>query len=257
MDLFTVQRVLWVASVTAEVLLIAAIIQRRLAGRYPFFLAYLIVEAASVLLLLHIDYRSISYAYAWRWYRAALLVLRLGAAGELFELVSQHFRAIRRFRFYLAAILLAFAGLLAWVALRPLDAGVSNYPQTLVMLIERWETTALEIALILTWWFLAVFMQFPFALRKNVAAHWIVLTIYFGIDSLFTALALIGGSLTARIAQNLALLVGELGCFVVWLCVMRQDGETAPVVRTVTADELAYGRALRRWILEHIQEARG
>jgi hypothetical protein len=48
MDLFIVQRAIWTACLTAEVLLIVAIFARSLARRYRFFLASLIVEVVAL-----------------------------------------------------------------------------------------------------------------------------------------------------------------------------------------------------------------
>jgi len=60
--LLSIQRVLWVACLVVQVLLMGAIIQRRLARRYRFFLAYLIVEAAAGVVLIR-DACSINEPY--------------------------------------------------------------------------------------------------------------------------------------------------------------------------------------------------
>jgi hypothetical protein len=119
MDFLSVLRVLWAACLVAQVLLIGAIFQRRIARRYRFFLAYLIVELCAGVVLLQISMNTIAYAHAYNFYEIAIVGLRAGAVAELFERVSEHFPVISRIRFVLATVLLSLTGLVSITAVRP------------------------------------------------------------------------------------------------------------------------------------------
>ena len=56
------------------------------------------LDAVGGALLIQLDYHSPAYANAFRIYLIALVVLRLGAAAELYERISEHFLGIGRFR---------------------------------------------------------------------------------------------------------------------------------------------------------------
>ena len=97
MNLLALQRALWVAYLAAEVLLVGVICYRRLLGRYQLFVSYIALDAIGGVLLIQLDYHSPAYAYGFRIYQIAMLVLRLGAAAELYERISEHFLGIGRF----------------------------------------------------------------------------------------------------------------------------------------------------------------
>jgi hypothetical protein len=253
MDFLALQRGLWVACLVAQVLLIGAIFQRRIAKRYRFFLAYLIVEACAGAVLLQIPLRTPAYAQAYRLYEIAIVVLRAGAVAELFEQVSAHFPVIARVRFVLASALLALTGLASIAAVRP-AGGFWQYPQTLAVYVRQFETTVLAISLILMWWFLTRFMSLTPTVRGNVAVHWRILTIYFGISGIAGLVWIVWGP-TAGGAVNIPMLAGDLACFLAWIRGFNQLGELPPP-GILSPEEAAVKRMLRQTILQHVKEAR-
>ncbi len=55
-QLLAVQRVLWVLGLSAQGLLIVAILQRKLLRAYPFFMAYLVIDLGFSLALIQIPF---------------------------------------------------------------------------------------------------------------------------------------------------------------------------------------------------------
>jgi hypothetical protein len=251
--LLSIQRVLWVACLVAQVLLIGAIFQRRIARRYRFFLAYLIVEAATGVVLFQIPYNTPAYAQAYRFYETAIVALRAGAVAELFELVCQHFPVIGRVRFALAISVVVPTALVSIAAVRP-AGGSWQYPQTLAMYVQQFETTVLAVALILTWWFLTRFMSLSPTVRGNVALHWTLLTIYLGISGLYSLIATVGGPATVQF-MNVPMLAADLLCYLAWIWGLQRVGEVPPPL-ILSPQEAAARRVLRQAILQHVKKAR-
>jgi len=251
MDFLSILRVLWVACLVAQVLLIGAIFQRRIAKRYRFFLAYLMVELCTGIVLLQIPITTIAYAHAYNFYEIAIVGLRAGAVAELFERVSEHFPVISRIRFVLAIVLLALTGLVSVTAVRP-AGGFWQYPQTLAVYVCQFETTVLAISLVLMWWFLTRFMSLTPIVHGNVALHWKVLTIYFSISGFVTLAATVRGLASGFL--DVAMLAGNLACFIAWIRGFSRVGEFPPPP-VLSPEEAAVRRMLRQTILQRVKKA--
>jgi len=253
MDLLALQRGLWVACLVAQVVLIGAIFQRRISKQYRFFLAYLIVEMATGVVLLQFSVNTLAYTQAYRFYELSIVVLRAGAVAELFERVSAHFPVIRRIRFVLASVLVVLTGLVSIAAVRP-ASGAWKYPWTLTFYIHQFETTVLAVSLVLMWWFLTRFMSLTPTVRGNVALHWRLLTIYFGVSG-FVALVSVVRGVGALPILNVAMLAADLACFLAWIRGLTRPGEVPPP-SVLSPEEAAVRRMLRQTILQRVKEAR-
>jgi hypothetical protein len=253
MDFLAIQRVLWVACLVAQVLLIGAIFQRKIAKQYRFFLAYLIVEAGAGVVLLQIPVKTPAYVEAYRFYELAIVVFRAGAVAELFERVCVHFPVIGRIRFVLASGLLVLTALVFVASVHP-AGGFWKYPQTLALYIWQFETTVLAIFLVLMWWFLTRFMSLTPTVRGNVALHWRILTIYFGISGLHGLVVTVWGPGLAQFL-NTPMLAADLLCFIAWIRGFSQVGEVPPP-SILSPEETAVRRVLRQTILQHVKDAR-
>jgi len=249
--LLSFQRVLWVACLVVQVLLIGAIVQRGLARRYRFFLAYLIVEAITGVVLIQIPFSTPAYTEAYKYYEIGVVGLRAAAVAELFKLVCEHFPVISRIRFALAAAVLLPTALVSLATVRPAD-GTWEYPQTLAVYIFQFETTVLTVSLILMRWFLTRFMSLSPTVRGNVARHWTILTIYFGISGLTSLLAIVIGPISFRYT-NVPMLAADLACFLAWIHGLRRAGDVpAPLI--ISLPEAAARRMLRQTILQHVKK---
>jgi hypothetical protein len=251
MDFLSVLRVLWVACLVAQVLLIGAIFQRRIAKGYRFFLAYLIVELCTGVALLQFPMNTIAYAHAYNFYEIAIVGLRAGAVAELFERVSEHFPVIGRIRFVLATVLIALTGLVSITAVRP-AGGFWQFPQTLAVYVCQFETTVLSISLVLMWWFLTRFMSLTPTVRGNVALHWKLLTIYFSINGFVALAATVLG--WASTSLDVAMLAGNLACFIAWIRGFSRAGEFPPPP-ILSPEEAAVRQMLRQTILQRVKKA--
>ena len=252
MNLLAVQRGLWVACIAAEMLLLGALCYGRLIRRYSFFALYLAVDAIGGTLLIQLDYHSHAYAYGFRIYEIAMLVLRLGAAAELYERISEHFLGIGRFRFYLVAVLTVLAALISVAMFRPDIGSQLGFPQTGVILLQRFETTVLCLILLLTRFALLRFLNVRPPIRSNVLTHWTLLTLYFGISTLSSAATILLGGGPSILPVNVAMLACDLVCLSMWIAEFRRAGEAVPTVAPVSAEERAYHQSLKDAVLEEV-----
>lgn len=261
MNLLAVQRGLWVACIASEVLLVGALCFSRLVRRYSFFALYLALDAIGGTLLIQLDYHSHTYAYGFRIYEIALLVLRLGAAAELYERISEHFLGIGRFRFYLVAVLTCLAAVISIATFRPNISAQLGFIQTGVILLQRFETTVLCLILLLTRFTLLRFLNVRPPIPSNVVTHWTLLTVYFGISTLSGAATILLGGGLSILPVNVAMLACDLVCLSIWIVAFRKGGEAVPEVAPVSAEERAYHRAMKdavldevEWLVRHPQE---
>jgi len=252
MNLLALQRALWVACLAAEALLVGAVCYRRLVRRYPLFVSFLALDAIGGALLIQLDYHHPAYAYGFRIYQIALVVLRLGAAAELYERISEHFLGIGRFRFYLATVLTIVAALISIATFRPDISSQLGFPQTSVILLQRFETTALCLVLLLTRFTLLKFLNIRPAICSNVLTHWTLLTLYFGISALSSAATILIGGGRSILPVNVVMLAGELVCLSIWIAEFRKTGETVPEVAPISAVEQAYHQAAKDAVLEEV-----
>ncbi len=250
--LLSIQRVLWVACLVVQVLLIGAIIQRGLARRYRFFLAYLVVEAIAGVVLIQIPFTTRAYSEAYKYYEISVVGLRAAAVAELFELVCEQFPVISRIRFALAASVLLPTALVSLATVRPADS-TWQYPETLAVYIFQFETTVLAVSLIMMRWLLTRFMSLSPTVRGNVARHWTILTIYFGISGMTSLLATVAGPIAFRYT-NVPMLAADLACFLAWIHGLQRAGDVPPPI-IISLQDAAARRMLRQTILQHIKKA--
>lgn len=182
--------------------------------------------ACSIILLTQVPYHTRAYAVAFRCYKIVIEVAELGAVGELFERWCAHFSGIGRFRFWMAAVLLALTGGLAYAIL----PGAPSRAHLVAIWIERWETAALATAMLLGRWFLVQFMNEGVCppMRPNVSAHARILTAFLGFSAICSGLALAAQYGIGMRQVNVAMLVGDFLFFIAWIFWLRRDGETVP-----------------------------
>jgi hypothetical protein len=253
MNLLVLQRALWVSYLAAEVLLVGVICYRRLLRRYQLFVSYIALDAIGGVLLIQLDYHRPAYAYGFRIYQIAMLVLRLGAAAELYERISEHFLGIGRFRFYLAGVLTILAALIAIVTFRPDLNAQLGFPQTGVILLQRFETTALCLILLLTRFTLLKFLNIQPPIRSNVLNHWSILTLYFGISALASAATVLVGGGRAILPINASMLAADLMCFLIWIRTFQRSGETIPDLPAPSTEQAAYHQEVKNAVLDEIE----
>jgi len=250
--LISIQRVLWAATLLAEALVVVRLLWERLLGRYPLFAAFLVVDVVNNVVLLQIDFKRPSYAKAFRICTMIIFVFRLGVAAELYERICEHFPGIGRFRVGLAAGVVLISALAAVFTFRPNLVDQWAFPQTIVVVVQRFQSEIFAAALALTWIFLRFVLSIRQPFRPNVLTHWRIATTYFGVSGVVGLIVLFTGGGLVLYPINSALLAIQLGCFAAWFFLMRRSGEELPAFRRLSPDQVQtveqYNRELLRTV---------
>ena len=222
----------------AEALVVVRLLWEGLLRKYPLFAAFLVVDVVNNLVLFQIDFKSPGYARAFRVCTLIIFIFRLGVAAELYELICKHFPGIGAFRAGLAAVLILLAALAAVFTLRPNLAGQWAFPQTMVIVIQRFQSEIFAAVFLLTWIFLRFVLSIRQPFRPNVLNHWGIATIYFGVSGAASLAALLIGAGKALLPISIGMLAINLACLVAWLRLMRGSGEELPAFRRLSPEQV-------------------
>jgi hypothetical protein len=251
--LLSIQRALWAASLLAEALVVLRFCRERLLRRYPFFVAFLTAEIICNIVLLQIDFRSRGYAQAFRICTVIVTVFLLGVAAELYERICEHFPGIGIFRAGLAACLVLLAALVTVATIRPNLVNQWAFPQTIVMVVMRFQAEIFAGAFLLTWIFLRFVLSIRQPFRPNVLIHWTIATAYFGASGAAYLAGLLSGGGTAILPINCAMLAVQLVCFFAWFRLMRRSGEELPAFGRLSPDQVQTVERYNRELLETVR----
>jgi hypothetical protein len=251
-----IERALWVAALFAEALVVLRLFRERLIRRYPFFAAFMIAEVICSGVLIQIDIKSRGYAEAYRICTLIMTVFRLGVAAELYERICEHFPGIGRFRAGLAAVLVLLATLATVFTFRPNLVNQWGFPQTIVMVVQHFQSEIFAGAFILTWIFLRFVLSIRQPFRPNVLTHWSIATVYFGASGAAYLTTLLAGGGTIVFPINCAMLAVHLACFFAWFRLIRRSGEELPAFRRLSPDQVQSVERYNRELLEVVTKLR-
>ena len=238
-SLFLVERILWLAALIAEVLVILKLVREGLVRKYPLFLAFLAADSICSIVLMQINIRSFAYSEAFRTCTLIMIVFRLGVAGELYERICEHFPGIGAFRIGLAAALLLLASLVTVFTFRPNLVAQWAFPRTIAVAMQRYQSEIFAGCFVLTWIFLRYVLSIRQPFQPNVLSHWRLSTIYFGVSGAAYLAVLLTGRATEVLSINCAMLAVQLGCFVAWFRLMCRSGEAAPEFPRLSPNQIA------------------
>jgi hypothetical protein len=237
----------------AEALVVVRFLQLGLRRKYPFFLLFLTAEVLGGIVLMQYDLKSRSYADAYRVCTLMLTVLRLGVAAELYERIFEHFPGVGIFRTVLASVLVLLAAAIAIFSFRPNIVHYWAFPQTIPVIVLRFQDEIFAGAFVLSWVFLRFVLSIRQPFRPNVLTHWTIATIYFGAaGATYLAIQLSGGG-TAVFPINSAMLAIQLGCFVAWIRLMRRAGEELPAFARLSSDQVEAVENYNRELLHTVR----
>jgi hypothetical protein len=247
-----IERALWIAVVCAEALVVVRLFRERLLRRYPFFATFLMVEVVCSLVLLQVDFKSPGYAQAFRICTLIVTVFLLGVAAELYERICEHFPGIGIFRAGMAASLVLLAALVTVATIRPNLVNQWAFPQTVVMVVLRFQAEILAGALLLTWIFLRFVLSIRQPFRPNVLVHWSIATVYFGVSGAAYLAGLLTRGGRVLLPINCAMLAVHLACFYAWFRLMRRSGEELPAFDRLSPDQVQSVERYNRELLEAV-----
>ncbi len=254
---FLIERTLWAASLAAEVLVVVRLAREGLLRRYPLFTAFLTADVICSIALMQTDIKSRSYAEAFRTCTLIMFVFRLGVAAELYERICEHFPGIGRFRAGMAAVLVLLAAQVTVFSFHPNLVDQWAFPQTVVMVVQRFQSEVFAAALVLTWIFLRFVLSIRQPFRPNVLTHWSIATIYFGVSGAAYLIGLLSGWGTAIFPINSAMLAIHLVCFLAWFHLMHRSGEELPSFQRLSPDEVQTAEQYSRELLRSVTSLPG
>jgi hypothetical protein len=250
---FAVQRALWIASMLAEALVVVRFFQLGLVRKYPFFVAFLTEEVVGGVALMQFDMKSRSYAEAYRVCTLILIFFRMAVAAELYERICEHFPGIGLFRAFMASFLVLLAALIAIFSFRPNIAPQWAFPQTLPVVILRFQGEILGGAFVLTWLFLRYVLSIRQPFRPNVLTHWTIATVYFGTISVMYLAFLVGREGKAVFPLNCGMQAVQIGCFLAWMRFMRRAGEELPPFSRLSPHQIQAVEDYNRELLQTVR----
>lgn len=228
------------ASLTLEAILIARLIQLRLARRYRLFALYLAADALRTMLLMGttgLNWRGTEYLQLWLITVPLVWMTLTLATFELCELIHDEFHE-EGSRKKLSRIAIALgAGLaLAMSAIIAMPLRLNHYPVFQgALLINRAVYFGCAVAVIGQAAFLLLAKR---QLPANLRAHRWILTAFIlslAIKAFLTPAPNRGGTALVNLIQQC---VGCL-CFIAWLVCIKLAGERRPSVEPISKQELA------------------
>ncbi len=243
------QQILWVLSVAAECVALAAFFLQGWAQRYFWWSLWVAAGLVrSCVLVAAGGPRSPEYGYAYLTSEPLKQALLIAAVWECYSLVGERYNASRRFRYQ---ILMAMLGTAAMFAGAVTARGVGEFQPLLRILVQSREALywllsgACALMILASRWAAAPG-------RQNAFRHLILLTVYLAGHAIASAGQHTGqGSIRA---WNLAMLTVSVLCFGLWPWWLTRAGETAPpppspesqaAARQAGRDYLAKLRSLR------------
>jgi hypothetical protein len=152
----------------------------------------------------------------------------------------------------MALVLVLLAALVAVFTVRPNLAGQWAFPQTTVVVVQRFQSEIFAATFVLIWIFLRLVLSIQQPLRPNALNHWRIATIYFGVSGAANLVIFLARSERALLVINCAMLVVDLACFGAWFRLMRRSGEELPAFRRLSPDQVQaveqYNRDLLRTV---------
>ena len=254
---FYIERALWIAAVFAEVLVLVRLFREGLIRSYPFFVGFLMALVIGSLVMMQFAIKSRGYAEAYRICELILFVFRVGVAAELYERICEHFPGIGIFRAGMAAVLISLAAFVAVFTVHPNLADQWAFPQTVILVILRYQGEIFGGALVLTWIFLRFVLSIRQPFRPNILNHWTIATIYFGASGAAYLAVLLTGGGKATFPIGCAMLTVDLGCFFAWFRLMRRSGEQLPAFRRLSPDQVEAVEQYNRELMETVRSLPG
>jgi hypothetical protein len=254
---FYIERALWIAAVFAEALVLVRLFREGLIRSYPFFAGFLMALIIGSLVMMQFAFTSRGYAEAYRICELILFVFRVGVAAELYERICEHFPGIGIFRAGMAAVLISLAAFVAVFTIRPNLVDQWAFPQTMMLIVLRYQGEIFGGALVLTWIFLRFVLSIRQPFRPNVLTHWTIATIYFGASGAAYLAVLLAGGGKAVFPIGCAMLTVDLGCFFAWFHLMRRSGEELPAFERLSPDQAEAVEHYNRELMETVRALPG
>ena len=208
----------------AQLVLLVCLVRRGLVRWYPMFAIYLAARLARSVCLLSLDYHGVSYARGWALTEPVLLVLQVLVVLELTNSILEYYPEIA----HLAKVMVGSSlvlGALIGGSLAIVQIGeVRSQPMWLASIIGAWKWGNLACActlLLQSAWF----SIFPMPMRRNVAIHRWMLTLFIGIAPGFSSFFVQLKNVRSADHAVLFQLTLEIVCCMAWTLLLQRSGE--------------------------------
>lgn len=219
-----IERSLWFLGLILSGLLCIRLFFLKLAPRYRFFLALLMLTTVRSVVAWPLDPGSSSYRVLWKSTQPVLWILYTLVVLELCALVFKEYRGIQALGRWTVYGCLAVSVLLSTVILAPTWRNSTEPIMSTVrfLMVERGIDSALVFLLLLLLVFLVLL---PIPLSRNVVIHSVLYAIFFVTTALGILIVNLAGSETELVVS-----IGMQGifvfCLIAWLTLLSREGET-------------------------------
>jgi hypothetical protein len=229
-----IRTLLWYGNIVGEVVVLCRLLSLGLGRRYRCFAAYLAVSAMrDCYLISRPDPAMMAYRILWVNTDPVLLILLTAVVLEAYSQITGRYPGMA----YGRTVLNVSLGIGALAALIPAFLEANGY-KTFLFVFERIVASLLAVFLVCAGW---VFFWVKVRLPGNTIRHVRILTLFCAVMAAsYFALNLGVHTQTASIA----VLGGDLLCFVLWTVLLTRKGEQ---VNLPPGDPDAADRALRRF----------
>jgi hypothetical protein len=248
-----IERALWVVSLVVQALVLVRLQREGLLRRYGFFAAYLAIETASSLALIQIDLKSHLYAQCFRLFTGIFILLRVGAACELWVRICEQFPGIGSYKLMLGGLFLAIGLAGTFCIYRPNLCEQWGFPQTLALVLKQYEGETFASIFLLMWFFVRFVLDNQRPFRPNVIWHWKLLSAYFSVGAMGSVAVLMTGGGDAVFPINCGMLGLDLIFLFTWMRVMRRQGEELPWFERLSKEEILEARSRREELLDLVK----
>lgn len=222
------ERLLWYASVFLFAGLAIALCRRHLHRIYPWFTAFVGFNFVQALTPLVLSPNTRAYAWAYLLTQPVVWFLYIVTCLELYALVLRNHPGIATVgrRTLLAALTIAV--LVSALTLQADLQGPQGNAKILVYygVIERGISFSLVVFLLIILFFA---IRYPIPLKRNIALHAIVFSIFFLTSSMALFLMNVTGFEIRRLVSTALLAIAD-ACLVAWLLLLTPAGEERTVV---------------------------
>ena len=230
LDLSTLENAEWVVGWAAQIVVLAQLVRRRLAGVYRCFAALMAVGILRTLGLLLFLPDPSTRAYAWTYVATVPLmsVLQVLVVLEVYSLVLRNHPGIQSLGRWIVTGGLAVALIIVTLTLFP-DVSNMDQQHRFLLYASLFDRAVRSVLVVFLAVITAFLVWFPVPLNRNTIVHTFLFGVYFSFTAVLLLLRNAIGLQAVRVLSTANLVVTIL-CYAAWAILLSPKGEARQVV---------------------------